>query len=677
MNILESLNLIGSWELDLSTKNITWSKQTYINYGYEPFSIAPSLEFFFSRLVPIYIPQAQKILQDIQNSKEIHTLQAQIIHKDGDIIDVLLSGQTLYNETNEAVKIIGTTQNITKLLNIKKENEELSKLIEISSNEIYIVDIETFSYLYVNQGACDALGYTKEEFYAMTIFDINPKLSQDNASYMRNELRKTNKFTNKTVHKKKDGSLYHAQAFMHTFTYKGKEAYVIFDTDISKNVAAEIALAQQQKNLHHQANHDTLTNLPNRALFLDRLQQIIHSAKRNNTQFALFFIDLDHFKTINDTLGHALGDQVLIEATARLRQCVREADTIARLGGDEFTVILKNIKTQEDVSKIAEKIVTIMRKTITIKNHALYISASIGISMYPKDADESDALIKYADTAMYKAKDEGRDNFQYYKSSMTKFAFERVVMDASLRVAIKEEQFVVYYQPQVDLQTDKIIGMEALVRWIHPLMGLRSPGKFIPLAEESGLIIEIDRLVMRSAMQQFAAWYKAGLNPGTLSLNLAMKQLNEEDFIDILFTTMQEFNFQARWLELEVTEGQVMDNPALSIQKLQQLSQMGIQIAIDDFGTGYSSLSYLKKFPLDKLKIDQSFVRDLPEDEEDIAITKAIIALAKSLKFTIIAEGVETQAQKDFMIENECDLMQGYFFSKPIPASEMEVLLKN
>ena len=675
MNILESLNLIGSWELDLSTKKIIWSKQTYLNYGYEPYSIEPSLEFFFARLVPKYIPQVQAILQTITQSKEVHTLQAQIIHKNDTIIDVLLSGQTLYNKKDEALKIVGTTQDVTKLLHMKKENEELSKLIEISSNEIYIVDIATFGYLYVNQGACDALGYTKEEFYRMTIFDINPKLSQENALYMRDELKKTKKFTNKTIHRKKDGSLYHAQAFMHTFTYKGKEAYVIFDTDISQNVAAELALKKQQKNLHHQAHHDALTNLPNRALFLDRLQQVILSAKRNERQFALFFIDLDHFKTINDTLGHAIGDQVLIEATARLQQCVREEDTIARLGGDEFTVILKEIKSQEDVSKIAQKICTVMRKTITIKNHALYISASIGISMYPQDAQERDALIKYADTAMYKAKDTGRDNFQYYKSSMTQFAFERVVMDASLRAAIKEEQFVVYYQPQVDLQNNTIVGMEALVRWMHPIMGLRPPGKFIPLAEESGLIIEIDRLVMKAAMRQFVAWYSAGLNPGTLSLNLAMKKLNEENCVNELLNTMQELHFKSEWLELEVTEGQVMENPELSIQKLQKLSEMGIKIAIDDFGTGYSSLSYLKKLPLDKLKIDQSFVRDLPQDEEDIAITKAIIALGKSLKFTIIAEGVETQAQKDFMMTNKCDYMQGYFFSKPIPALEMEKLL--
>lgn len=674
---IESLNLLGSWELDISANKVIWSKQTYINYGYEPYSFEPSIDFFLSHLVPKFIPQAQIALRDTLQSKDIQTLQCQIFHKDGHTLDLILKSQTIFSETGKPLKVIGTTQNVTELIHIKKENEELSALIELSSNEIYIVDIETLRYLYVNKGACDALGYTKDEFYTMSIFDINPNLSKENALSMKKELIKDKKYINKTLHQTKNGSLYHVQAYMNTFTYKGKDAYVIFDTDISKNIETELALEKQKESLRHQAHHDNLTNLPNRALFHDRLEQTIIAARRNSTEFALFFIDLDQFKQINDTLGHNIGDKVLIEAAARFHQCVRKEDTIARLGGDEFTVILKDTKAKEDISKVAQNIVEIMKKSITVKGHVLYISLSIGISIYPKDASDSDALIKYADTAMYKAKDEGRDNFQYYKSSMTAFAFERVVMDASLRVAIKEEQFVVYYQPQVDLRTNLIVGMEALVRWIHPIMGLRPPGKFIPLAEESGLIIAIDKLVMKLAMKQFVIWYQEGLNPGMLSLNLAMKQLNEEDFIDNLLNTMKELNFKAQWLELEVTEGQVMDNPEHSIRKLHQINSMGIEIAIDDFGTGYSSLSYLKKLPLNKLKIDQSFVRDIPQDEDDVAITKAIIALGKSLNFKLIAEGVETQEQKDFMIENGCDLMQGYFFSKPLPAKEITQLLKS
>jgi len=672
---IEELNNIGSWEIDLMTHEVIWSKQLYLIYGYELNSIEPSFELFFSHLRPKYIDEAKTILQKVISGAKRQVLQCQIVDKCENIVDVVLHAQAIYNEDNTPIKIIGTTQDITQLRRIEQERDEMSQLMEYSSTEIYIIDIENFNYLYVNSGACQSLGYTKEEFSHMNIFDINSQLTFDIAQVMKEKLIENKKYVNKTIHKRKDGTLYHVQAYMHLIQYKGKNAYVIFDTDISKNVEDEKKLQEQQQVLYHQAHHDNLTGLPNRTLFHDRLEQTIVASKRHKTSFALLFIDLDHFKTINDSLGHHIGDEVLIEASNRLQNCIREEDSIARLGGDEFTVILKDTKNINDISNIAQNIIDAMKKAIEVKTHALYISASIGISLYPNDATTSNILIKYADTAMYKAKDEGRDNYQFYTPKMTEFAFERVVMDTSLRIAIKEEQFIVYFQPQIDIKTDKITGMEALVRWQHPTKGLIPPFKFIPIAEESGLIIAIDRIVMKKAMKQFAVWYKEGLKPGVLALNLAMKQLNEEDFMDTLLETMQEIGFNPAWLELEVTEGQVMDNPELSIQKLYELSGMGIEIAIDDFGTGYSSLSYLKKLPLDKLKIDQSFVRDIPKDEDDVAITKAIIALGKSLNFKLIAEGVETQAQKDFMIENGCQYMQGYLFSKPLPAEEITKLL--
>jgi diguanylate cyclase (GGDEF)-like protein/PAS domain S-box-containing protein len=547
--------------------------------------------------------------------------------------------------------------------------------MEYSSNEIYIVDFNTFEYLYANQGACRALGYTQEELLKMTIYDINPKLSKQRTQDIKKELL-VGSYINKTIHKRKDGSTYYAQAYMHKLDYKGKDAYVIFDTDISKNVQDEEKLKTQSLELQYQAHHDSLTDLPNRALFKDRLSQSTITAKRHNTEFALLFIDLDQFKKINDSLGHHIGDKVLIEASKRLQRCVREEDTIARLGGDEFTIILKDIKNLQDVSKISQKIVNEMKQVMSIDAHDLYISASIGISLYPKDATSCDDLIRFSDSAMYRAKEEGRDNYQFYTSEMTAFAFEKVVMDSSLRMAIKEEQFVVYYQPQIGIQTETIIGMEALVRWEHPSLGLIPPSQFIPIAEESGLIIEIDKLVRKEAMIQFAKWYEDGLNPGILSLNLAMKQLNEKDFLPQLLDTMQAIKFKAKWLELEITEGQIMANPEISITKLNIVSELGIELAIDDFGTGYSSLSYLKKLPLNKLKIDQSFIREIPNDEDDMAITKAIIALGKSLNLKIIAEGVEDREQKEFLAQNGCDLVQGYYYSQAIPKEEMAKLLK-
>lgn len=447
--------------------------------------------------------------------------------------------------------------------------------------------------------------------------------------------------------------------------------------DITKQRNIENELKKQKDILHHQAHHDALTGLPNRLLFSDRLEQTIQKAKRNNSKIALLFIDLDHFKEINDSLGHDVGDKILKEVTYRLSKTIRKEDTLARLGGDEFTVILEDLSQGQDASTVATKILESLAKSMNIDNNVLYVSSSIGISIYPDDGVSAQNLLKYADSAMYKAKDEGRNNFQYYNSTMTELAFERVEMETSLRSALKNKEFVVYYQPQVNGITNKLIGMEALVRWQHPTMGLVSPSKFIPLAESTGLIVELDRYAMRTAMTQIVQWYKEGLNPGVLAMNLAVKQLQQKDFIPMLKELMQETNCKAEWIELEVTEGQIMTHPEDAVVKLKEISDLGIELSVDDFGTGYSSLAYLKRLPIDKLKIDQAFVRDLPDDEEDAGITKAVIALAKSLNLKVIAEGVETKEQRDFLVENGCNKIQGYFYSKPIPADKFEDILRN
>ena len=418
-----------------------------------------------------------------------------------------------------------------------------------------------------------------------------------------------------------------------------------------------------------------MTGLPNRSLFNDRLEQSIEIGKRNNTKVALLFIDLDHFKEINDSLGHDVGDEILKIVTSRLSSTIRNEDTLARLGGDEFTVIMNNLHHEQGASIVAQKIVEVLASPIHIEGNDLYVSSSIGISLYPDDDDSPTNLLKYADSAMYKAKAEGRNNFQFYSSDMTELALQRVLMEAGLREALKKEELVVYYQPQVNASTDTLIGMEALIRWKHPTMGLISPAKFIHIAEATGLIVELDRFVMKTAMKQIAKWYKDGLNPGVLAMNFSVKQLQKVDFTDIFKNLIHETACKPQWLELEITEGQIMHNPEEAIKILQSLSDIGIELAIDDFGTGYSSLAYLKKLPIDKLKIDQEFVSDLPNDEEDAAITKAVIALAKSLNLNIIAEGVETKEQRDFMIENGCENIQGYFYSKPISSDELTKLL--
>ena len=431
-------------------------------------------------------------------------------------------------------------------------------------------------------------------------------------------------------------------------------------------------IEKQKEILHDQAYHDGLTGLPNRTLFYDRLRRGIKHSKRNNNNMALFFIDLDNFKEINDSLGHNIGDKVLIEITRRLRSKIREEDTLARLGGDEFTIIMENLDNIHDASILAQKIQHICREPIEIDEHTFYITCSIGISFYPQDSEDVDNLLKYADTAMYKAKDEGKNNIQYYSSEMTKRALERVTMQTDLRKALRNDEFVLYYQPQIDVKSGDLVGVEALIRWNHPLKGFIMPEEFIDIAEDTGMIIEIDKWVMETAMKQTSSWYEKGFKAGILSLNLSMRQLRSDDFVSDILNTMQALKFDPKWLELEITENQVMRNPEKSIIKLQQISSMGVEIAIDDFGTGYSSLAYLKRLPVNKIKIDKSFIQGISHDKEDFEIVKAIIALSRSLGLEIIAEGVETEEQKNILFECGCEYIQGYYYSQPIYADEIE-----
>ena len=676
MRQLEAIAGLGSWEIDLQTMTSTWSDESYKIYGVEK-GTDVNIETFFSLLLPQYLQEAQQLLQKAIKTKKPLKFTCKIKRTNKEIRHLLINGQVIEDEDTHSLKILGTTQDITEITKIKEEAKELSELLEHSSNEIYIIDATTLQYIYVNKGACDALGYTKEELLQKTVRDINPYLQEDKIQSQRKQLLEGKRIINRTIHQRKDGSQYHVQSYIYKLKYRNQEAAVIFDTDISEIITLEQEHLKQTKIIEHQAYHDMLTNLPNRTLFQDRLKQAIVSSQRHNEKFALLFIDLDQFKKINDSLGHHIGDNVLIETAKRFTKLLRAEDTLSRLGGDEFTVILKDIKDEKSAATVAQKLINSMKEPIDTASHTLHISASIGISIYPNDTLSKEDLIKFADTAMYKAKDEGRNNFQFYSAEMTKNAFEKVIMENSLRVAIEEEQFEVYFQPQYDTQTETIIGMEALVRWFHPHVGMISPGEFIPIAEDNGLIIAIDEIVMRKAMQQVSQWYEEGLQPGKLALNLSMKQLADNNFMTYLLKTMQEYNFQASWLELEITEGQMMQNPEQSIKKLQRLSKLGIEIAIDDFGTGYSSLSYLKKLPLHKLKIDQSFIRDIPGDNDDVAITKAIIAIAKSLNLKLIAEGVETKEQRDFVAKHECNYIQGYYYSKPVNNKEMDSLLRD
>ncbi len=453
------------------------------------------------------------------------------------------------------------------------------------------------------------------------------------------------------------------------------EGVIESSRDITERLQVEESLRRNKERLDHLAHHDALTGLPNRLLFHDRLGHAIARAAREDQRAALLFLDLDRFKTINDTLGHENGDQVLREVAGRLQSILRSADTVARLGGDEFVVLVECCGDLSEAAGVARKIIEVMAEGMRIGEQDLHLTTSIGISLYPDDAQDREGLLKFADQAMYRAKDEGRNTYQFFRPEMNKRSNELLALESSLRKALAEEQLSVVYQPQYDLATRRLIGFEALMRWNHPTRGMISPAEFIPLAEESGLIVSMGDWILRTVCAQNKAWQQEGLPAVRMAVNISARQFRQPDFVDLVENALADAGLEADWLELEITESIAMQNVEETIMTLTDLKIRGIHLAIDDFGTGYSSLNYLKRFPISKLKIDQSFVRDIAGDPHDAAIVGAVIALGHSLNLEVIAEGVETEAQMHFLLERGCRQAQGYLFSPPRPAPECRELL--
>ena len=446
------------------------------------------------------------------------------------------------------------------------------------------------------------------------------------------------------------------------------------------NLDLAAAVEKKDSQIDHVVHYDTLTKLPNRLLFLDRLDQELIRAQRDNSMMALLTSDLDRFKQVNDSFGHPVGDQLLQVVAGRLAGQIRACDTVARVAGDEFCIALTGVKTTHAAGEVAQKILdSFAHNPISIGDSEIFITLSIGISVYPVDGVNTTTLLKNADAALHQAKAEGRNNFQYYEAQMNASAWQRLKLETELRRALEREEFVLYYQPKVDLESGKIIGMEALLRWQSPERGLVAPGEFIPLLEETGLILPVGEWVLRAACKQARTWQAEGLPDIRIAVNLSMLQFKQPDFAGLVLNILKENGLDPALgaIELELTESLLMNNAAGAVDTLIRLHEAGIQFSIDDFGTGYSSLSYLKRFPINSLKIDQSFVRDLSSGSEDEAIVAAIIALAHSLGLNVIAEGVETMAQLDHLRRKGCNEMQGFLFSRPVPAAEMTQLLKN
>jgi diguanylate cyclase (GGDEF)-like protein/PAS domain S-box-containing protein len=530
------------------------------------------------------------------------------------------------------------------------------------------------AYLRVNDRYCAIVGYTREELLSMRASDVNlatnVRAMQD---FRERSLRED--VAGITVEKqlvRKDGT--YVWVSMATSVVRASDRspryFIAVIQDISESKRAAEALKTSEEQFRRLAQYDILTGLPNRALLYDRLERAITQSRRGQSMLAVLFIDIDRFKHVNDTLGHAAGDQLLKQISDRFSNCVRSEDTVGRLSGDEFAIVLSSLASPQDAATVAKKLVDALNRPFHLHGADLFVTASIGITVYPTDSTDQAELIRTADIAMYRAKERGRNNYQFYTPEMNRRTREMLEMEAALRRALERDELVLHYQPKISLATAQIMGVEALLRWQHPVRGLVPPGEFMPLLEETGLIVPAGEWVLHAVCRQINAWRKAGMRPLPVAINLSARQFLAPDLGETIRSALEQHGIEPQLLEIEITESSIMSDTAESIRTLEYLQSLGVKSAIDDFGTGYSSLGYLKRFPLRALKIDRTFVRDITTDPDDATITQAVISMAHSLQLKVIAEGVESPAQVTFLMRYGCDEVQGFLFSRPVPPEE-------
>ncbi|HQT33722.1 MAG: EAL domain-containing response regulator [Thiobacillus sp.] len=557
-------------------------------------------------------------------------------------------------------------------------------LVNSSPDFIYTLDCEG-RFTFVNDRVESLLGYSSEELLGQHYSLVIHEDDIARAEHIFNERRAGDRSArNIEIHLKCNPGMRRPRLMNGRCKSVELTATGMYDEDASPfeqrfigsyGVAKDITERKQaEETVHYQAYHDLLTGLPNRALFRDHLGLMLAQARRTQQPLAVLSLDLDHFKVINDALGHAIGDELLLAVGARLRQCLREGDTLARLGGDEFAVLLPTLVSRSDVDHICRKIIQVLSKPVYVKGHEIYVSVSIGACVAPEDGDMIDSLIRQAEIAMYRAKSQGRSQLQFWEAGMQAPYSERMQIEVDLRRALARNEFVLFYQPQVDTTTGEVRGFEALLRWWHPQRGLLAPADFIPVAEECGVIVPIGDWVLRQAGAQMAEWRHAGLPPVRLSVNISARQLESSDFVDSVMRAVQIYSLDGNLLELEITETLLMRDFEANAIKLGRLSVAGVRIAIDDFGTGYSSFKYLSRFPIHTLKIDQSFVQEL-DREENMSIVNAMIAMGRGMNLNVVAEGVETEAQRALLQQMQCHEVQGYYYSPPVSSQAATALL--
>jgi len=678
----------GVFDWDLLTDQVYYSPRWKSMLGYADHELEDHLSTWERLVGDTDRKRTLSMLRDYMDGRRgDFSTEFRMRHKDGHWVDVLSRAFLVRDFEENPVRIVGTHVDISERRHAEQalatERTFLQNVMDGIDDPIVVVDPQ-YRVIRMNRVAkamAERLDLDKEciTCHQLSHESPDPCSGDDHPCPLKSvlETRGPAKVVHQHFGPKGERRTYEIAASP-LFDDDGEVTGIIeVSRDITEHLAVLDELKERELSYAHLAQHDPLTGLPNRMLFADRLGQALHWAHRNGSKVAVLFIDLDHFKHVNDSFDHSYGDEVLQIVTARLRGLFREDDTLARMGGDEFTVILGQIERDGDAALVARKILECFKEPFENRGHSVFLGASIGISLYPHHGKTVEDLVRNADTAMYRAKDEGRNTFHYYSEELTTKAFERILLEAHLHKALENDDLVLHYQPQIDLRTGKLCGLEALVRWQHPEMGLISPLKFIPLAEESGLIVHMGEWILREACRQVKSWQDTGIVPmeASISVNLSVKQFDQSSLIGMIDDALKSTGLAATNLELEITESTMMRSPDLSRHILQQLRTLGVKVAIDDFGTGYSSLSHLKLLPLTKLKIDRSFVSDIPRDANDVAITKAVIALGHSLTFEVLAEGIETPEQRTFLTRQGCHVGQGYLFARPLNPVDFEVFM--
>jgi diguanylate cyclase (GGDEF)-like protein/PAS domain S-box-containing protein len=585
------------------------------------------------------------------------------VRKSGESLTVAVSVTALRDEQGMVNGFLHVGADVTPRKRAEEMLRKQSAAMTASMDGIGILD-ERLEFTYLNDSLAKLFGYhTPNEILGRNLCDLyEPHEQVRFITSVVPLVHQRGRWRGEATGLRRDGTNF-PQEISLTAIAGGDMVCVV--RDITERTYAE-------EQIKHLAYHDALTNLPNRLLFKDRLTVALSHAHRESSRLAVLFLDLDRFKVINDSLGHNIGDQLLQAVAARVQACVRDSDTVARLGGDEFTVLLPRLTRSDDAAPVAQKIIDAIRHPFHIEGREFFTTTSIGISLFPEDGTDAEALIKNADTAMYQAKEVGRDNYQLFNAHVNAKALQRITIEHGLRKALVNEEFAVHYQPIFDIRSGRVTGTEALLRWTHPEMGKIPPGTFIPLAESTGAMIPIGGWALREAVRQAKRWYDAGHRSTTIAVNLSVTQLQQPDLVQHVREILEETQLPANLLELEITESSAMLHPEMSARTLFELKKLGLRISLDDFGTGHSSLSYLKRFPIDTLKIDQSFVHDITTDPDTASIVEAIIAMAHSLRLKVIAEGVEFIEQANFLRTHGCDQMQGFLIRPPVPADEIQ-----